>query len=74
MKKEYILIDNDLFRELYGVEICEKDEIKTLKNITKAAMDSEVCKLPCVMNFFDLDHMPGMSFQNSLLLILYINH
>ena len=50
-----------LFRELYGVAICKQDEIQTLKNITKQAIESEVCKLPCIANFLDLDNLGDIS-------------
>ena len=48
-----------IFRELFGVEICAQDELLTLKNITKAAMESEICQMPCLLNYPDLDHLPG---------------
>ena len=49
----------DFFRELFGVKICESDEIGLLKNITRTAMKREVCPLPCKLNYVELDILPG---------------
>ena len=55
------LINVLLFRELYGVPICKQDLIQTLKNITKHAIESEVCKLPCIANYLDLENLDGIT-------------
>ena len=39
--------------------MCVKDELATLKNITKAAKESGVCQMPCSLNYLVFDHLPG---------------
>ena len=53
------IYDINIFRELFGVKICESDEIELLKNFTNTAMKSQVCPLPCILNYVELDNLPG---------------
>ena len=52
-------MDINLFRELFGVKVCETDEIGLLKNFTNTVMKSKVCPLPCKLNYLELDILPG---------------
>ena len=58
---------------IYGVDICKEDKSDALKFITKAVMESEVCKLPCNINVVDLVHLPGKSFS-CIYRIMFLMH
>ena len=50
---------SSIFRDMFGVKICQSDEIVLLKNITKTALKSQVCLLPCTLNYVELEILPG---------------
>ena len=50
-----------VYRELLGVNICTDKGLDVLQDITKKVMDSEVCELPCSLQYLELTHLPGIN-------------